>query len=563
MTRSRALNWFIPLAWGVAAFLTLAALAPGPGISRDEAGVLAAAGALPAGAVAETGRPPLPALLSRATEAASARLGLSHLAGYRLAPALAAGLLAALLALLAADLAGPAAAALAPALLLASPRLLLPLLQAGPRAAGAALALATLFAYRCACSAVHRSARLSAAVACGALFGLALAIQLESAQLLAVVAAHAVLLPALLALGPANEPQAAPEPGAGGWDVRGPTPRHSWSIPSPATDGRPGPSHHPRCSLLALAAMATIGPAVALALWPWLWTDTFHRAGAALASIAGPSAVVHMGRVIESGRPPPGYPLVVTALAVPAAMAAAFAGGLLHAVRRLGRALRRGGRDRREHDAGTPSDELLLLLAAAGPLAVAQLGLSARIPGPGPWLPAFPILAVLAARAILASSAAVWPRRAGIVGAALAVATLAPAVAASVHAYPALGSTWGELAGGAPGAASLGLARQDGEAAAALLAEISARTRPGARVDWGSIPPAALAVYAADGQVRPDLVAAASPVDADVALVPVSGGPRQEEYRVWAALHTSSPVAGAFLDEVPLAWVYARPGAWR
>jgi hypothetical protein len=56
---------------------------------------------------------------------------------------------------------------------------------------------------------------------------------------------------------------------------------------------------------------------------------------------------------------------------------------------------------------------------------------------------------------------------------------------------------------------------------------------------------------------------AASPAEADVALVPVAGKPRDEEYRAWAALRSSTPVAGAFLDEVPLGWVYARPGAWR
>jgi len=543
---------FLTLAWGLAAFLALAALAHGPGISREEAGVLAAAGAVP-GASVSPERPPLPALLSRAAQAGSARMGLSHLLGYRLGSALAAAILAALLASLAGELFGPAAAALAPALLLAPPRLLLPLLQAGPRAAAAALTLAALLAYRRAAMAVRRPARIAAALACGAMFGLALAFQLGSIQLLAVLAGHAALLPALLALRSVNqpEPEQAPEPEH--WDVRGPTPRTSWAAPPP-TDGRPAPRPHPRSSLLAVAAMALLGPAVALALWPWLWTDTLPRAGAALAAMGAHAPVLHLGRLIEAGRPPPGYPAVVTALALPASLAVAFGAGWLHALWRLWRAVR-----------GGPglSDELLLLLAAAGPFAAAQLGLGARIPGPGPWLAAFPILAALAARAILDCAAALWSSRAGIVAACLATAALAPAVAASIRAYPQLGSAWGELAGGAPGAATLGLARHDGEAAAALLGEISARARPGARIHWGTIPRAALAVYAADGRLRPDLVAAGSPAEADIAVVPVAGRPREEEYRAWAGLRSTAPVAGAFLDEVPLAWVYARPGAWR
>jgi hypothetical protein len=560
MNATRSLR-SIPLAWGIAAFLALAALSRGPGISREEAGVLAAAGAVPAGAAVPAGRPPLPAMLSRAGEAATVRFGLSHLAGYRLGSALAAGLLAALVAMLAGELAGPAAAALAPALLLAPPRLLLPLLQAGPRAAGAALTLCALLAYRRAAAASHRRARLAAALACGALFGLALAFQLESSQLLAVVAAQAVLVPALLALRAGKEPEPEPEPRTKGWDIRGPTPPTSQPIPEPGDP--PAPVHGLRSSLLAVAAMVALGPAIALALWPWLWTDTLHRAGAALASAAVQAPVLHLGRLVEAARPPPGYPVVVTALALPASLVAAFAAGWLYTLWRLWRAVRglrqaRSARDR----AGLP-DELLLLLAAAGPFAAAQLGLSARAPGPGPWLAAFPVLAALAARAILACAGALWPRRAHLASACLAAAVLAPAVAASVHAYPHLGSTWGELAGGAPGAATLGLARHDGEAVVSLLGEISDRARPGARVHWGSIPEAALAVYVADGRLRPDLVRVASPGEADLALVPVAGRPRDEEYRVWAALRTSTPAAGAFLDEVPLVWVYARPGAWR
>lgn len=551
MTTTRAVH-LVSIFWGLAAFLALAALSRGPGISREEAGMLAAAGAVP-GETASPERPPLAALLSRSTEAVSVRIGLSHLTGYRLGSALAAGILAALLASLAGELFGPAAAALAPALLLAPPRLLLPLLQSGPRAAAAALTLAALLAYRRAATGAHRPARIAAALAGAALFGLALAFQLGSVQLLAVVAAHAALLPALLGLRSVDEPQAAPAPEADGWDIRGPSPRTS-SPPPPPGDDRPALQHRTRSSLLAVVAMAVLGPAVALALWPWLWADTLHRAAAALAAVSGQAPVLHLGRLIEAGRPPPSYPVVVTALALPASLALAFAGGVLHALWRLWRAVR-----------GGPglADELLLLLAAAGPFAAAQLGLWARIPGPGPWLAAFPILAALAARAILDCAAALWSSRARIVAACLATAALAPAVAASIRAYPQLGSAWGELAGGAPGAATLGLARHDGEAAAALLGEISARARPGARIHWGSIPPAALAVYTADGRLRPDLVAAGSPAEADIAVVPVAGRPRDEEYRVWAGLRSTAPVAGAFLDEVPLAWVYARPGAWR
>jgi hypothetical protein len=521
----------IALAWGAAAFLAAAALSGGLGISREEASVLAEAGAAPG--AAPRLRPPLPALLSRASEAAAVRVGLPHLTGYRLAPALFVGLLAALLALLAAELAGPAAAALAPALLLCAPRLLLSLVQAGPRSAGTALAVATVLAYRRAVVGRVRAARLAAASAAGALLGLALAVQLEAVALLAALAAHA----ALLALrrppsgaGPTSEPGSAPE-GAGAAD---------------RTADRRG-------ALAALAAMAILGPTLAFALWPALWAEPVQGIRAAFRALPGDSPLVYLGIQLSGARPPWGLPLVVTALALPASLLIAFLGGLVHAVARILSA---------EATPRARQGDLLLTLAAVAPLAAAQAGLALRAPGPGPWLAAFPFLAALAARAILAAAEGAWPSRARPIAAALAVAAIAPGIAAAIHAWPDLGASWGELAGGAPGAASSGLPRHEGEISPRLLEVVSARARSGARVRWTGVPRAALAVYAADGRVRPDLTPVDSLDEADLAIVPVSGRARQDEFQIWAALRTRAPAAGAFLDEVPLAWVYARPGAW-
>jgi hypothetical protein len=46
-------------------------------------------------------------------------------------------------------------------------------------------------------------------------------------------------------------------------------------------------------------------------------------------------------------------------------------------------------------------------------------------------------------------------------------------------------------------------------------------------------------------------------------VLTLDGGSRDAEYRAWAAFRTARPVAGVYLDEVPLALAYARPGAWR
>jgi len=509
----------IALAWGAAAFLATAALSSGPGISREEASVLAEAGAGPAGAGPTRLRPPLPAALSRVTEAVAVRVGLPHLVGYRLAPALCTGLLAALLALLAAAVAGAPAAVIAPALVLFAPRLLHPLLQAGPAAPGAALAVATVFAYRRAVLARARAARLAAAAAAGVLFGLALAVQLEALALLAAFVLHAGFLALRRSVRPAD-----PEPGP---------------VPGEVPTVRP----HPRSAWTALAAMLVLGPLLAVALWPGLWADPVGRLRDALLAIPGDAPAASLGA-----------PLAVTVLALPASLVVAFAGGLAHALARL---------LARTTDARERQDRLLLVVAAVAPLAAAQAGLVPRGPGPGPWLASFPFLAALAAQAAVAAGRALWPAHARPIRLALAAVAIAPGLTGAIHAWPDLGASWGELAGGAPGAASRGLPRHHGEVSPLLLREIAARARTGARVRWAATPPAALAVLAADGRVRPDLALAASLDECDIAVVPVSGGPRQDEFQIWAALRTRSPVAGVFLDEVPLAWVYARPGAWR
>ena len=92
---------------------------------------------------------------------------------------------------------------------------------------------------------------------------------------------------------------------------------------------------------------------------------------------------------------------------------------------------------------------------------------------------------------------------------------------------------------------------------------IDARARPGARIWWPGVSAGAVAAYVRDERLRPDLAVASGPDDADLAVVALDGGSRDDEYRAWAALRTARPAAGVYRDEVPLALVYVRPGAWR
>ncbi|HET7823898.1 MAG TPA: hypothetical protein VFK90_01135, partial [Anaeromyxobacter sp.] len=243
-------------------------------------------------------------------------------------------------------------------------------------------------------------------------------------------------------------------------------------------------------------------------------------------------------------------------LALPVPLLCAFGGGLAHALVRIAAALR----------ARTPADRLsddaLLVLAAVA--ALAGSALAHAPPGARPSLHALPFLALLAARALVRAAELAWPARRAPLVAALALVVLYPGLRAAALSFPNGAAAWNELAGGAAGAASRGLRRQDGgEAVAVLLAEVNARAAPGSRVWWPGVAPEAVALYARDRLLRRDLAVAERPEEADVAVVPLDGTSRDLEYRAWAALRTARPSAGAYAYEVPLAFVYARQGAWR
>jgi hypothetical protein len=498
--------------WAAATLVSLASLAAAPGISRDEAAVLASIAGVEPAAVAT---PPLAPDLAAGTHAVLSRAGFSHVRAARLGTAVAGALLAALLALLGWDLAGRAGALLAPALFWLAPRHLQAGLSAAPDLALASLWVAVTVSYRRAAAAASRSRATGPALVAGLLFGAALAARPDSWILLPALAIHAA------AAGPLRPSEAAARTSGAPW---------------------------------AVAAMLVVGPAVLLVAWGAPWRAHLRDVVAAFAPGAG-AAWSELGTAAPGG---PMAPLAVTALALPATLLFTYVSGLVHAAARLFRALRGHGAP------PLAAEELLLLLLAAAPLAAAAARVAPPLGGVRAWLPAMPFLALLGARALVAAARTAWPSKAAPLAAALALLVLYPALRAMVRTYPAGASTWNELAGGAPGAASLGMRRQDGgEAAAALLPMVAARARPGARLWWAGVAPAAVRLYASDGRLRPDLVAAVSPDAADLAVVTLDGGSRDAEYRVWSAFRTARPAAGAYLDEVPLAFVYARPGAWR
>ncbi|WP_248343359.1 ArnT family glycosyltransferase [Anaeromyxobacter paludicola] len=304
----------------------------------------------------------------------------------------------------------------------------------------------------------------------------------------------------------------------------------------------------------AIPLMVLLGPAVFVLTWPWLWHDTLARAQAYLAFHLHHEnyAWLYFGTLLREPPFPVAYPFVVTALTVPGAVLATYVGGLAQAAWRAARG------------AGDCSLELLLALNALFPMALIAWPTVPHFGGVKHWLPAMPFLALLGARALAEAGRALAPRRAALATLSLAALALAPAAWSVARQHPFGTASYGDLAGGPPGAASLGLQRQFwGDDVRAVLPAVNAHAAPGARIWWQEATSLDVRAYRREGLLRPDLREAEGPEDADLSLWQHHREFMDKQFRTWTELGTRRPVAGAWLEEVPLVEVYAREGAWR
>ncbi len=542
----------IALAWGALVLAVTAATSPAVGISRDES-VYVEAGASysrfwrealrdPAHVLAAVDRhyalnhehPGLAKGLFGLTRTAlSDATGLlGEVQGSRAGAWLLAAFLALLLALWGFDLAGPPGGAIAPALFFLVPRNFWHAHPAALDLPVTALVLATTYAFWRSTSASRgRLSTAGWAVASGILFGAALATKHNAWFLPPVLLAAWVL-----------------------GSYRGRQPGHG-----PASEGAVGTVRGHRFPW-ALVAMAGIGPLVLVAAWPWLWHHTVPRIQEWLGYHLHHENYpwMYLGKLLRKPPFPVAYPFVVTALTVPLAILVAMGGGVAQALARVVAAWRGRGPE------VSVATEWLLLLSALFPIALIAWPTVPRFGGVKHWMPAMPFLALLGARALVTTGRLLWPARATAVTGVLAFLVLAPAAWQVVHVHPFGTAAWNEIAGGAPGAATMGMQRQFwGEAAVAVLPAVNEHAAPGSRVWFQETTALAAHQYQRDGRLRKDLTVASGPEDADISIWQYHQEFRDREFRTWTEFHVTRPVAGAYLDEVPLAQVYARPGAWR
>ncbi len=211
--------------------------------------------------------------------------------------------------------------------------------------------------------------------------------------------------------------------------------------------------------------------------------------------------------------------------------------------------------------------ELLVIANAATSIIVLSQPSVPHFGGVKHWFPSMPFLALLAAGSVLRGVEGLveWLKpklpklEARTAFIAVSALLFLPALIASVRVYPYGTSHYSELAGGLPGAATMGMQRQFwANNVTGVLEWINQNARPGERVYLHECHGGQIRDYQRNGMLRKDLGFTGGPGDADIVAYQYHQEFRETEFQVWQAFGTTKPVAGLYVDETPQIVVYRR-----
>lgn len=322
---------------------------------------------------------------------------------------------------------------------------------------------------------------------------------------------------------------------------------------------------------LPLWSMALLGPLTAIALWPWMWHDTVARVGEYVAFHGEHSYynVEYFGQNYNRPPLPLAYPFVMTWATVPSVLLLLTATGMLATLRSA--ASRTSARVRVDGEPGGfgrpyPATEstvepLLYVILGLFPLLLIAWPTVPIFGGTKHWLTAYPFMALLAAfawgrlwlraRGLLSP----WPRLVRVAPTIVLITVLIPGAWSTIHGHPFNLSQYSPLAGGARGAAQLGLQRGFwGYALAPLLAEGDTLARGPVYVH--DVHRLALDQYRREGR-WPDW-SPVNPSRASAGLLFPELHMLSDEIELWEQLDTNTPAALLTLDDVPVVLLYRR-----
>jgi hypothetical protein len=304
-------------------------------------------------------------------------------------------------------------------------------------------------------------------------------------------------------------------------------------------------------------------------LWPYLWHHPVSRTADYLEFHATHFnyAWFYLNKVMREPPFPLEYVFAVTALTVPTSLMVPMATGLFALA---GRCVLWMGQKTRAWVTAPSWEEAVIACNALAPILLISAPSVPHFGGVKHWFTAMPFLALLAgaavSRAAVLGEKVLRARRPALklpvwgVPATLCGVLFLPALWATARVYAFGTSAYAELAGGLPGAASLGLQRQFwSNNVSGVLPWINENAPPNARVWLHEVTDYSFMDYQREGTLRRDLRIAHGPGEADIAAYQYHQEFREQEFSIWQAFGTTKPVTGLYLDETPQIVVYRRP----
>ncbi len=322
---------------------------------------------------------------------------------------------------------------------------------------------------------------------------------------------------------------------------------------------------------LALLCMATLGPALFYALWPWIWRDTGQRL-ADYAQFHLAHEYYNMEFLGVTYWEPPmsrWYAPLMTVATVPAITLALSGLGGFVMLRRFASA-RLGGEAPSAASPAPWAPRLLWLFCIVLSYAPWLSSSTPIFGGTKHWMTAYPFMALFAADGFVAARDALgraFPRISGsprVAAAVLAGLVLVGPATMAWSSHPFGLSAYTPVVGGAPGAATLGLNRTFwGYTTGAVAGHLDETAPKGASVFLHDTAFQSWAVMAHDGRVRRDLRPTLDIVGSDLALYHHEPHMARVEYQIWTSYGTTRPSHVGTHHGVPVVWVFSRPGGRR
>ena len=327
--------------------------------------------------------------------------------------------------------------------------------------------------------------------------------------------------------------------------------------------GRPAPG-----AAKALICMATLGPLLFYAGWPWIWHDTLARLADYMRFHTGHDYynMEFLGHTYYKPPMPRLYAWVMTLATVPVTTLVLFLIGVGCWSTRLYGRLNLRWRERvpappspvDQQKASTLLLWVMCLLASYAPWWSTNTPIFG---GTKHWITAYPFMALFAGYGFAwiqrKAHDAGWRSPASL---AVPAAVALPPLVMTVESHPYGLSAYTPLIGGAPGAASLGLNRTFwGYTTGSLQDTINEIAPGGATLYLHDTARASFAMLQRDGRIRSDIRPTLDIAASNLALYHHEPHMGRVEYQIWVDYGTHTPAAIGSFQGVPVVWLYERP----